>query len=85
MKSVSFFLAGLSLMAGIYSAYYWWKSSKAQFSSSLGFFKINGQAAVGANDVQDYLNAVGALNARAAIGSGIAVFLATLSTFVGSW
>lgn len=78
------YLAGLSHIAGLYSAYYWWASSRMAFKFTPGF-TLDGEMAVSAAEVQTYLNRVGALNARAALGAAVAVVLITTAAVLSSW
>jgi hypothetical protein len=78
------YLAGLSHIAGLYSAYYWWESSRTTFKLSPGF-TLDGEVAVSAAEVQTYLNRVGALNARAALGAAVAVVFITIAAVLNSW
>jgi hypothetical protein len=84
MKWLPVLLAGSSHVAGIYSAYYWWKSSKSKFKPSFEP-TVDGRTVVGATDIEAYLNAMAELNARAALGAATAVILLTTSALTAFW
>jgi hypothetical protein len=77
-------LAGSFHLASIYSAYYWWRSSKSKFKPSFEP-TLDGRAIVGAIDIEGYLNSMAELNARAALGAATAVILLTTSALMASW
>jgi hypothetical protein len=85
MKWIALVLAVVGLGFGIASAYYWWSSSRESVAVLRYPPTITTSGpVVTMGPLQNYLQRVGALNARAAICGGISVFLSTISGVAGS-
>jgi len=68
---------------GIASAYYWLRSGQVSYKRGPGVFMF-GNMMVNLRDLQSYLEEVGSVNTSAAICSGLAVLLSTLSGVLGA-
>jgi hypothetical protein len=84
MKTAALALAGIALVAGLLSAWHWWKSSKTSFQLTTTTLITSGSPVITARDLERYLQEVGGLNARAAIFGAISVTLAAVSGVLGA-
>jgi hypothetical protein len=86
MKCIAIVLALLGFGFGILAAYFWWRSSQAEFriSTSIPPIVMPTGPAVGLRDVENYLSEVGRLNKWAAIFTAIGVVLSTFSSVVSA-
>jgi hypothetical protein len=80
----SLILAVLGLLAGLASAWFWWRSSRTSFEITHVSLITSGSPVPNARDLEAYLKKVGSLNAKAAVFGGIGVLLSTLAGIAAS-
>jgi hypothetical protein len=83
MKTSWCILQGLGVVAGVASAWFWYRSSQTSFEVKFVSQVNSGSPVPNARDIEAYLKKVGGLNAKAAAMAAISVVLTALAGIVG--